>query len=404
MKKRLKIGPGALVAAAFIGPGTVTTCSLAGARAGPTLLWALSFSIVATLILQEMSLRLGVVGRRGLAEAIREGFTSPLFGRAAIGLVLAAVTFGCAAYETGNLLGAALGLQGLLPLSPRLLVLGIGLLSAGLLLTGSYRMLEKILVATVLIMSLAFVTTLAITGFAVVDVFRGALLPSLRGGGDVYLVIALIGTTVVPYNLFLHASAARTRFTAGELGPARIDSAVSIVLGGVISAAVVLTAAGAFYTGPGTGTVLASASDMATQLEPLLGRAATLFFSVGLLAAGISSGLTAPMAAAWATAGIAGWEPTLRARRPKMVALAVVATGIVFGTAGIRPVPAIMIAQAANGILLPVVALFLLRAANDRSVLGERVNTARANVLGSLVVLIAAGLGVWALIRLAGLA
>ncbi len=401
---RLKIGPGALVAAAFIGPGTVTTCSLAGARAGPTLLWALTFSIIATLVLQEMSLRLGVVGRLGLAEAIRAEFASPVSRWVVGGLVLTAVTFGCAAYETGNLLGAALGLESLVPLSPRLLVLLIGLGSAALLLTGSYRVLEALLIGTVLLMSLAFVSTLLITGFAVLPALTGALRPSLAGGGDIYLVIALVGTTVVPYNLFLHAAAVRERFGRGELGFARTDAAVSIVLGGLISGAIVLTAAGAFWTGPGSGAQIASAGDMAVQLEPLLGRTATIFFSIGLLAAGLSSGLTAPMAAAWATAGIAGWEPTLRARRPKAVALAVVATGIIFGTAGVRPVPAIMIAQAANGLLLPIVALFLLRAANNRSVLGERVNSRTANALGAVVVAVAAGLGLWALARLAGLA
>ncbi len=403
MKRRFRIGPGALVAAAFVGPGTVTTCSLAGARAGPTLLWALTFSIIATLVLQEMSLRLGVVGRRGLAEAIRDDTSSPLAGRAAGVLVLVAVTFGCAAYETGNLLGAALGLQTLLPLSPRLLVLGLGAVAAALLLSGSYRVLEGLLVATVLIMSLAFVATLASTGFRAAAALRGALVPTLAGGGDSYLVIALVGTTVVPYNLFLHAAAVRERFGSNELAGARTDAAVSIVLGGLISGAIVLTAAGAFWTGPGSGAGFSNAADMAAQLEPLLGRSATVFFSIGLLAAGVSSGLTAPMAAAWATAGIAGWEPTLRARRPKAVALAVVATGIVFGTAGIQPVPAILVAQAANGILLPVVAVFLLRAANDRAALGGHVNTRAANVLGALVVAVAAGLGLWALVRLAGL-
>ena len=124
------------MAAAFVGPGTVTTCSLAGARGGTTLLWALTFSVIATLVLQEMSLRLGVVGERGLAEALREDFTSRVAGRLAGLLVLVAVTFGCAAYETGNLLGAALGLDTLLPLGPRALVLLIGGVAALLLVIG----------------------------------------------------------------------------------------------------------------------------------------------------------------------------------------------------------------------------------------------------------------------------
>jgi len=384
-----------------VGPGTVTTCSLAGARAGTALLWALTFSVIATLVLQEMSLRLGVVGGRDLAEALREDFTSPVAGKLAGLLVLVAVGFGCAAFETGNLLGAALGLESLWPASQRLLVFLLGMVAAVLLLIGSYKVLESILIGAVLLMSFAFLTTVAISGFKLVSVVRGALMPSLSGGGDIYLVIALIGTTVVPYNLFLHASAVRERFSgAGDLTAARTDAAVSIVLGGVISGAIVLTAACAFYVPGETGSTLRGAADMAAQLEPLLGRAATIFFSIGLLAAGLSSGITAPMAAAYATSGILGWEEGLRGRRQRAVALAVVATGVIFGTLGMRPVPAIMLAQAANGILLPVVALFLLWVANDRQRLGVHSNGLAANLLGVVVVVIAAGLGLWALLRL----
>lgn len=388
-----------------MGPGTVTTCSLAGARVGTALLWALTFSVIATLVLQEMSLRLGVAGGRDLAEAIREDFTSPLWGRLAGILVLVAVTFGCAAYETGNLLGAALGLETVIPVGPRLLVLIIGFVAGLLLLIGSYRMLERILIGTVILMSAAFVATLIITGFDLIAAISGALVPSVGGGADLYLVIALIGTTVVPYNLFLHASAVRERFKGpGDLRYARIDAGASIIMGGIISGAIVLTAAGAFYSSGGSGSVFTSAADMAGQLEPLLGRAATIFFSVGLLAAGLSSGITAPMAAAYATQGIMGWEPGLKGRKQRTVALAVVVTGIIFGTMGIKPIPAIMLAQAANGILLPVVAFFLLWAANDRRRLAGHSNGPVANILGSVVVLVATGLGLWALLRLAGLA
>jgi len=400
----VRIGPGALVAAAFVGPGTVTTCSLAGAGAGEALLWALTFSVIATLVLQEMSLRLGVIGGQGLAESLREGFRSPIVGRSAGILVLVAVTFGCAAYETGNLLGAALGLESILPITRRLLIPVIGMVAALILLKGSYRVLESILVGTVIVMSLAFLTTLFITGFDVVATLRGALLPSLKGGGDIYLVIALIGTTVVPYNLFLHASAVRERFQgAGDLKPARLDAGVSIIAGGLISGAIVLTAAGAFHASGGTAISITGAGDMAAQLEPLLGRGATFFFSIGLLAAGISSGITAPMAAAYATGGILGWEPGLDGKRQRMVALTVVGTGVVFGSLGVQPVPAIMIAQAANGVLLPIVALFLLWAANDRGRLGEHVNRPLTNIAGVTVVALAAGLGGWALLRLTGL-
>jgi manganese transport protein len=401
-RRRLRLGPGALVAAAFIGPGTVTTCSLAGARFGPGLLWALTFSILATLVLQEMSLRMGVVAGRGLAEALREDIPSPIIRRTASLLVLTAVTFGCAAYETGNLLGAGLGLEALGIGGTRLLAPLTGVAAGLLLWWGSYRMLERVLVGTVILMSLAFLGTLAMTGLDMAAVVRGALLPRLEPGG-LYLALALVGTTVVPYNLFLHAAAVQERFQgAADLGAARLDAGVTIGLGGVVSGAIVLTAAAAFYhPGGGVGEP-ASAADLARQLEPLLGRTATLCFSVGLLAAGVSSALTAPMAAAYATQGVLGWKGGLTGRGQRGVALAVVATGVLFGALGVPPLPAITLAQAANGILLPLVAGFLLWAANDRRRLGEHANGLGANLAGGLTVLIAAALGLWALFKLIG--
>ena len=112
LKARLaQLGPGLIVAAAFVGPGTVTTASTAGADYGFALLWALVFSVLAAIILQDMAARLGVVSREGLGEALRSTFANPVVKVGAIVLVVAAITVGNAAFQGGNLTGAALGLQ-----------------------------------------------------------------------------------------------------------------------------------------------------------------------------------------------------------------------------------------------------------------------------------------------------
>ena len=111
---KLSIGPGALVAAAFIGPGTVTACTLAGANFGFALLWALVFATFATMILQSMSARLGVGARLGLGEALMAGAGRTPVRYVIAGLVLAALGLGNAAYEGGNLSGGALGAEALL--------------------------------------------------------------------------------------------------------------------------------------------------------------------------------------------------------------------------------------------------------------------------------------------------
>ncbi|MEQ8516607.1 MAG: divalent metal cation transporter, partial [Chromatocurvus sp.] len=109
-RRRAVFGPGILVTAAFIGPGTIATASSAGASYGFALLWALLFSVAATVVLQEMAARQALVTRTGLAENLRSAFHSRLVGRAGIVLVVAAIGGGNAAYEAGNLSGAAIAL------------------------------------------------------------------------------------------------------------------------------------------------------------------------------------------------------------------------------------------------------------------------------------------------------
>ena len=105
------IGPGTLVAAAFIGPGTVTLCTLAGVNFGFNLLWAMLLSVIATIILQEMAARLGVISQKGLSEVIREEIKIPFVKHFVTLLILGAIVVGNAAYEAGNISGGILGLE-----------------------------------------------------------------------------------------------------------------------------------------------------------------------------------------------------------------------------------------------------------------------------------------------------
>jgi Mn2+/Fe2+ NRAMP family transporter len=198
---------------------------------------------------------------------------------------------------------------------------------------------------------------------------------------------------VVPYNLFLHASAVRERWSGPEdLSVARLDLFIAIVLGGGVSMAIVVASAAV------AGSDVRNAADMAVQLEPLLGRWAKAFFATGLLAAGLSSAVTAPLAAAYAASGALGWKGGLKSRRFRGVWLLVLVTGVGFGVLGIRPVPAILFAQVTNGLLLPAVAVFLLLAANDRRRMGRWKNGRTANLVAGAVVLVTVALGVRAIV------
>jgi Mn2+/Fe2+ NRAMP family transporter len=341
-----------------------------------------------------MAARVGLVTGGGLGEAIRARFTMPAARTFAVALVISAIALGNAAYETGNLLGAGLGAAGVLGGSPRAWALAIAALAALLLFLGRYGTLERVLVLLVAVMALVFLATAVVLRPSPAALASGLFVPRLPGGvgttGGLLIAIGLIGTTVVPYNLFLHASAVSQKWQGvEELPRVRVDLAVSILLGGVVSMAIVATAAAV----PG-GISVEGAADMAAQLEPLLGRWAQAFFATGLLAAGLTSAVTAPLAAAYACAGALGWSADLRDRRLRAVWAGVIATGALFAATGVRPVPAILFAQVANGLLLPGIAAFLLIVVNDRAAMGSNANGPTMNMAGGAVVLITLALGI----------
>ncbi|MBT8385313.1 MAG: Nramp family divalent metal transporter, partial [Bacteroidia bacterium] len=183
IKKWIKnIGPGTLVAAAFIGPGTVTLCTLAGVNFGLTLLWAMVLSIIATIVLQEMAARLGIISQKGLSEVIREEIKNPLVRKVTIFLILSAIVIGNAAYEAGNISGGILGLETIVPnnkidiggYSLNILSIVIGMIAFILLYIGNYKFLERALIGLVLLMSFSFLITAIMTKPDMLAVLKGS--------------------------------------------------------------------------------------------------------------------------------------------------------------------------------------------------------------------------------------
>ncbi|MDT0555014.1 Nramp family divalent metal transporter [Patiriisocius hiemis] len=389
------IGPGTLVAAAFIGPGTVTVCTIAGVTYGFTLLWAMLVSIIATIVLQEMAMRLGLVGGKGLAETITTQIKSTSLRWLAMGLIIGAVLIGNAAYEAGNISGGVLGLETLIEtttysiigLNINYLSIIIGIIAFVLLYIGNYKIIERFLVGLVVIMSLSFLLTAIITKPNLAEIFKGLLMPKIPEKG-ILTIIALIGTTVVPYNLFLHASLVKEKWNGvADLKAARRDLFFSIILGGIVSIAIIITATN------GEGGVVTNASDLAIGLKPLYGSFATYFLSIGLFAAGITSAITAPLAAAYVARGCFGWDTNLKSNKFRSVWGLILVLGVIFSSIGFKPITIITFAQVANGILLPVVAGFLIWIVNKKEVLGSHVNTKLQNIVGVCVVSIALLLG-----------
>lgn len=393
-----KLGPGVLVAAAFIGPGTVTACTLAGVNFGYSLLWAMLLSIIATYVLQEMSARLGIITQKGLADVIKQELSNPLIRNSVITLIFSAIIIGNASYEAGNIGGATLGMEALFGLSYNNLYPAIlGLAAFSLLFFGNYKSLEKVFIFLVLIMSLSFVMTAVLTQPNLWELVKGLFVPSIPEDG-ILTIIALVGTTVVPYNLFLHAALVSEKWKSEkDLKLAKRDTLVSIILGGLVSISIIISAAAI------KSTEVNNVLDMAKALEPLYGSAALYFMGIGLLSAGITSAITAPLAAAYVANSCFGWKAEFKDAKFRFIWILILVLGVVFLSFGIKPIEIIKFAQITNGLLLPIIAIFLLWVVNRVGVMGKYKNTLVQNCIGLAIILLSILLGAKSILTVLGL-
>ena len=402
MKKWINnIGPGPLVAAAFIGPGTVTLCSIAGLDFGFSLLWTLVLSIIATIVLQEMSARLGIISNKGLSQVIREEIKNPSFRNVVITLILSSIVIGNAAYEAGNISGGVLGLEAvfgektlnILNININFYSIILGLLAFALLYAGNYKILERSLIFLVIIMSLSFIITAIITKPDIIDLLKGLFIPKFPKG-SILIIIGLIGTTVVPYNLFLHASLVKERWkNKSDLKFARNDTIISIVLGGIVSMCIIISSASLNIEN------INNAADLAKGIEPLYGVYSKYILAVGLFSAGITSAITAPLAASFVAAGCLGWSLNMKGLKFRSVWMFILLAGVISSSSGYKSIEIIKFAQVANGILLPVIAGFLIWIVNKDSILGKYKNSKWQNFIGLAILVITIFLGLKSILK-----
>jgi Mn2+/Fe2+ NRAMP family transporter len=394
-KLKASIGPGPLITAAFIGPGTVTVCTLAGIRFDFTLLWALALSVIATVFLQELSGRLGIITRMDLSQLVRNKTANKWSRYSIMVLILLAIGIGNAAYQSGNITGTYLGLGIFVDLptwdlGPFTIQSGnvvIGIFAAALLWTGNYKRLERILVGLVILMSIAFSIAAALTKPNLSALLQG-FVPSFSSE-KLPTIVALIGTTVVPYNLFLYASLVQKQWTSEEELPSmRRDLWISIVLGGIVSMAILV----AGVANP--VEELETAQDIAKGLTGVFGAFGTYLMGFGLLAAGLTSSLTAPLAAGLVICGILGWNQNIQSHSMRVSMGVILFLGILFSSFGIKPVTLITLAQLANGILLPLISGWLLWLSTKKDLLG-------AQALGFKGILF--GIFIWAITLVLGI-
>ena len=372
-----------IISAAFIGPGTVTTASKAGASFQLALLWALFFSTFATIILQEAAARITIASGKSLGEIIALKYQNSSSKLSWI--VFLSIAFGCAAYQAGNMLGAIEGMKLITVFSPKIMTVGLALFAFAILMLGNFRSIANILGIVVALMGIAFIYVAYQTNFSFGGILQSAVVPSFPQGSSL-LIIGLVGTTIVPYNLFLASGISQGQ----SISEMRIGIVIAVLIGGLISMAIMLV-----------GSQLTSEfsfAALADMMKIRMGEFGGSLFAFGLFAAGLTSSITAPLAAAVTAKSLFGSEKKewdVNGKNFKMVWGVILLIGLISGLTIGKPILAIIAAQAINRILLPIVAIFLILAVNDSSLIPKAyLNSSLSNSVMIFLVTVSCFLGI----------
>lgn len=389
--QRLKnMGPAAIVSAALIGPGTITTSGLSGSNFGFALVWAVLFSVIAMMITQRMTGKIGLATGTGLAAAIRKVYRGKtVFWPLAILLILSFFVSNCA-YQASNLVGASAGVSVLFGENRALYCIIITIAALALVLSGNIKYISNVLTVVVFFMVALFLITAIVVKPNIGEIFAGMFIPSIPNGAQM-TAIALIGTTMTPYCLYLHSDTHASVKLANpniDIDDALVDNTYASTVNAI---AMFLVSASIMVVGNAlalNGGSISAVTDLANGLQPLVGSAAQSIFAIGIFCAGISSAACAPLAATYIISGILGWSTDLKDKRFRIVTTFVFIVGCLFGIFGGAPTKLITSAQAIGGVALPISVILVLLVSNDKKLMGERTNGKALNILTGIVFII----------------
>jgi len=372
-----------VISAAFIGPGTITTALNAGSSYQLDLVWAVMFSIFACIILQESVSRITIISGLTLGEAIQKKYGKRGILNFNILLTLA-VIFGCMAYQAGNITGAVRGIQLAGSGQKTGIILIIFLFAFSLMWIEKLKLITGILSILVSIMAVLFLLLSLKTDYSISDLGLSLIQPKIPNSSSI-LIIGLIGTTIVPYNLFMGSGLSRNR----DLKSTRFGLISAILLGGLITMFIVIT-----------GTIIQdefSFQTISSTIQAKMGPWGTYAFAIGLFAAGFTSSVTAPLAAAITAKTLISNSNNKQKRSIyRLTWIIVLCIGTLFSLLNYNPVLIIILAQVINGLILPFVAISIFFVINDKKLIpGKNRNGVVANLVLMLIVGIMIFLGVF---------
>ena len=373
------LGPGVITGAAGDDAGGIATYASIGAQYGYTLLWVMGPITIALIVVQIMVARMGVVTGKGFAELIREEFGVKWSAFAMLVLLIANSTVTVAEF-------AGIAAAGELFNIPRIISVPLMAVVVWLIVVrASYTVAEKIFI----LLSTALLTYVGAAFLANPDwgdVGRSLVTPSfIPEAGYLTTLVALVGTTITPYMLFyLQSSISDKGVRVADYAAERTDVVLGSLLTTVIAVFIIVSTAATLHT---EGILVNAPEDAARALEPLAGPYARVLFGLGLFGASMLAASVLPLSTAYAVCGAFGWErgvsrswseaPIFNSLYTALIAIAAAFVLI----PGLPLIQVIVATQFLNGLLLPIVLIFVLRLVNDRDVMGKHTNNRAFNVI-----------------------
>jgi NRAMP (natural resistance-associated macrophage protein)-like metal ion transporter len=379
-------GPGIITSNVDNDAGGIATYSMAGSFFGYSLLWSLIPIMVALIIIQEMSARMGVVTGKGLSDLIREHFGVKITVYLLFAVVLT---------NFGNIIAEFAGVASSLEIFrvPKYISVPVSAVIVWLLVVkGTYRSVEKVFLYACL-----FYITYIISGFLARpdwgEIGKNLVRPDFAvSSGRLGMIIGLVGTTIAPWmQFYLQASVVEKNILAKDYKHSRLDVILGSIIVTVVAGFIVLTCAATLFK---AGIRVETASDAALALKPLAGEYCSALFAFGLLNASLFAASILPLSTAFLVCEGMGWEAGVNKRfseAPQFYGL--YSLLIVFG-AGVILFPKIplfsvmYVSQIINGIVLPVILVFMLILVNNKKLMGEHANRRGDNVVSCITVVV----------------
>ena len=367
------IGPGLLVTVGFIDPGNWASNMAAGSTYGYALLWVVTLSTIMLIVLQHNVAHLGIVTGRCLAEVASAVLPRPV----SLG-VLSTAMLATVATVMAEVLGGAIALQMLFGLPVRIGAILVAAFAGFLLVTNSYQRIERIIIGFVSLIGLAFLIEILMVKVDWPQAAVSWVRPSMPQGSAV-VVMSVLGAVVMPHNIFLHSEVIQSaRYDKrGEdvirrrLDDEFVDTLFSMGVGWAINSAMVMLAASTFFAAGVRVTDLAQAAD---TLTPMLGQAASVIFALALLFAGVSSTVTAGMAAGVISSGAMSEPYDIRDRHSSVGVVSALALAVIAIFFVGDPFQGLVLSQAALSLQLPITIFLQIHLTSSRAVMGRYAN------------------------------